>query len=221
MRPLTVLHLDERVLVCAKPPGMLTVPAPRGDRKGGDTILADRLRQDGHGVVFPAHRIDKETSGVVVCARDKETRDRLMGTFKRREVEKTYLAIVQGHPKPAEGTLRFPIKDLGALATVSADGQAAETRYRTRRRLGPCALVEVDLLTGRHNQIRLHFAHIGHALVGERKYARGAAAIARHKRAALHASRIQFVHPWSGELIVAEAPIPKDLENLVAKLAPA
>lgn len=218
MRPLTVLHIDERVLVCVKPPGMLTVQAPKGSRRSSDVVLSHRLKRDGHGGVLPAHRIDRETSGVVVCGRDPETRDRLMATFKRRDVEKVYVAIVQGRPMPVDGVLRFPIKDLGKKAVIADDGQAAETRYRTLETFREATLVEVDLRTGRHNQIRLHFAHVGHPLIGERKYARGSAAPIRHKRAALHAARVRFPHPWTGETIDVEAPLARDLENLLEKL---
>lgn len=218
MRPLTVLHRDDRFLVCIKPPGLLTVAPPKGRRKPDDKTLGERLRSDGHGAVFPAHRIDQETSGIVVCGRDAETKERLMAAFKRREVDKTYVAVVQGCPKPESGTLRFAIKDLGARAVIARDGQPAETRYRTIQRYSGAALVEVELLTGRHNQIRLHFAHIGHPLVGERKYARGGAAHVRHKRAALHAAKLCLKHPWTAEPMSFEAPLPKDLDNLLAKL---
>lgn len=217
MPPLTVLYEDERLLVCSKPPNLLTVPPPRGRAKGEET-LPDRLRREGHGTLLPVHRLDRETSGVVVLARDKEARDVLMGAFKRREVRKGYVAWVQGHPEPRDGVLTFPIKDLGARAVVDPGGQPAETRYQVKARVGPCARVEIDLRTGRHNQIRVHFAHIGHPLVGERKYARGKDAVVRHKRAALHAAWLEFTHPFNGERLHLRAPIPKDLENFQDRL---
>jgi RluA family pseudouridine synthase len=217
MPPLTVLHADERLLVCAKPPNLLTVPSPGGRGKGEET-LAGRLLREGHGRLLPVHRLDRETSGVVVLARDKEAREAVMDVFKRRDVLKGYVAWVQGHPEPRDGILRFPIKDLGARAVVSADGQPAETRYSVKACLGPCARVEIDLRTGRHNQIRLHFSHIGHPLVGERKYARGKDATVRHKRAALHASWLEFTHPFGNERLHIQAPIPQDLRNLQERL---
>ena len=217
MPPLTVLHEDERLLVCAKPPNLLTVPSPGGSGEGEDT-LAGRLLREGHGRLFPVHRLDRETSGVVVLARDKEARDALMDAFKRREVRKGYIAWVQGHPEPPHGVLRFPIKDLGVRAIVAPDGQPAETRYQVKARLGPCARIEIDMLTGRHNQIRIHFCHIGHPLVGERKYARGKDATVRHKRAALHASWLQLLHPFGGERVHVRAPVPQDLRNLEERL---
>lgn len=219
MPPLTILHQDDRLLACAKPPGLLTVPPPKGRRDGKSPTLAERLHREGHGRLLPVHRLDLETSGVVLLARNPEARDALMEKFRRREVEKTYIAIVQGHVRPPQGTLLFPIKDLGATARIAPDGQPAETRYTTRERSGPCAVLDVRPMTGRHNQIRLHFAHIGHPLVGERKYARGRDARVRHKRAALHAATLALTPPWSDVPLALEAPLPVDLENLLARLS--
>lgn len=217
--PVTIIHLDARILVCAKPPGLLTVAPPRGSGSAAaEDTLVDRLRREGHPEVLAVHRLDRETTGVVVFARDAGTRDLLMDLFKGRRVRKTYLGVVQGHPSPPEGVLRFPIRDLGASAVIAKDGQPAETRYRTLERVGPAALLELELLTGRHNQARLHLAHIGHPLVGERKYAYGRDAVVRHKRAALHACRLAFVPPGDTGERVFEAALPKDLENLLAKL---
>lgn len=155
---------------------------------------------------------------MLILARDKDAREELMDLFKQKQVKKLYLAWVQGAPNPPTGALRFPIRDLGARSVVHPGGQSAETRYRTEARLGPCARLCVDLQTGRHNQIRVHFAHIGHPLVGERKYARGRDATVRHKRAALHASRVEFTCPFSAVAIRLDAPIPQDLTNLEARL---
>jgi RluA family pseudouridine synthase len=196
----------------------LTVASPRGSRSRDDPTLLGRLAQDGHRGLLGVHRLDRETSGVVLFARDAAARDLLMAVFKARQVEKTYRAIVQGAPRPSEGVLVFPIKDLGASAIIAPDGQPAETRYRVVSRIGPASLVEIDLLTGRHNQVRLHFAHIGHPLVGERKYARGKDALVRHKRAALHAFRLRLTLPWSDRAVSIEAPWPLDLANLEERL---
>jgi RluA family pseudouridine synthase len=218
-RPLDLLFEDDRCLVVAKPPGLLTVAPPATARGDGpkEPTLVDRLKEQGVKA-WPVHRIDRETSGVVLCAKDQEARALLMDEFKQRRVDKTYLAIVFGHLRKSEGVLAFPIKDLGAHAIIAPNGQPAETRYRLLRRLGPASLLEVQIMTGRHNQIRLHFAHLGHPLLGERKYARGSDAPIRHKRAALHASRIAWM-PISGEARVSvEAPLPLDLNNLIHRL---
>lgn len=217
MKPVTILHEDEHLLVCAKPPGLLTVAPPRS-RGSTEETLVDRLRREGHPEALPVHRLDRETTGVIALARDPQTRDRLMDLFKARQVRKTYLAVVQGHPRPATGTLSFPIKDLGATAIIASDGLPATTNYRTLETVGPCALLELELLTGRHNQARLHLAHVGHPLVGERKYALGREAVVRHKRAALHAFRLVFTPPGGSAELAFEAPLPVDLQNLLEKL---
>ena len=217
MRPLRVLFEDERMLAVGKPPGLLTVPAPRGTRARGDATLLERLAAEGRPALA-VHRLDRETSGVVLLAKDTETRDALMAAFRGRDVGKTYLAIVQGHPRPEQGVLRFPIRDLGAHAVVDPRGSPAETAYRVIERVGLAALVEVRPRTGRHNQIRLHFAQIGMPLAGERKYARGRDALVRHRRAALHARSLEFAHPWTGAALVIEDELPTDLRNLLDRL---
>jgi RluA family pseudouridine synthase len=210
----TVLHRDPRILVADKAPGLLSVPPPKGPRGASLIELLRRAGEEVHAV----HRLDRESSGLVLLARDLPAREILMGMFKRREVRKTYLAVVQGHPRPGEGVLRFPIRDLGARAAIDPRGSAAETAYRVIEQLGSCALVEVEPHTGRHNQIRLHFAHIGMPLAGERKYARGRDALVRHRRAALHALRLAFHPPWAKHPLVFEAPPPDDFQELLRRL---
>lgn len=217
MPPLTILWEHPRVLVVAKPPGLLSVPAPQGVAKGEPTLV-DRVRREGHPEVLAVHRLDRETTGAIILARDPEAREAMMRLFKQRGVEKTYLAVVVGHPKPPVGVLRYPIKDLGAGAVIAADGQPAETRYRVIELVGPAALVELALVTGRHNQARLHFARFGYPLVGERKYAYGRDAPVRHKRAALHSARLVFVPPGEDASVTIEAPLPIDLRNLLVRL---
>lgn len=217
MRPLDVLHEDERSLAVLKPPGLLTVPPPKKSSQRQAPHLVQRLRDEGHQV-HAVHRLDKETSGVVLLAKDPEAREILMRAFRDREVKKTYLAFVTGRPKPAEGTISLRIKDLGAKAIIARDGQPAETRYRTLETFAQATLLEVEPYTGRHNQIRIHFAHLGHALVGERKYAFGRDASVRHKRCALHASALAFPSPADGRQVSVQAPLTRDLDNLVEKL---
>ena len=209
-----VLHRDPRILVANKPAGLLTVPPPKGRSRPS---LLDLLRAAGEEV-HAVHRLDLESSGLVLFARDLPAREILMTMFKRRQVQKTYLAVVQGHPRPPRGTLRYPIRDLGAQATIDPRGLPAETAYRVTEELGPCSLVEVEPHTGRHNQIRLHFAHIGMPLAGERKYARGRDALVRHRRAALHALRLTLQPPWSKKLLTFETPPPDDFQDLLRRL---
>ena len=165
------------------------------------------------------HRLDREVSGAVILALDEETREGLECAFRERAIEKTYWAVAQGRVQPAEGTHRFPILEQGSFARVSARGKPSVTGYRTLERFSTTTVLEIDLVTGRYNQIRLHFAHAGFPLVGERKYARGKDSPVRFRsrRVALHSWKVALTHPRTGDRIQAEAPIPQDLLDLIAR----
>jgi RluA family pseudouridine synthase len=210
--PVEILYEDEKLLVALKPSGMLSVRSPGAQ---GRTIV-EALASEGRNT-FPVHRLDREVSGVMVLAKDAATRAALEDLFRGRAVTKTYWALAQGRlPKPA-GEFRFPIFDAGSHARISASGKPAITRWRARRRFAAATEVEVDLETGRYNQIRLHFAHAGHPLVGERKYARGRDDPLRAKRVALHAARIAFPHPSGKGTVDVSAPLPPDLRELLER----
>lgn len=213
--PLTILYQDDRLLVVDKPAGMLSVPAP-GDARDDRPALPRALAQQGLHAI-PVHRLDRDVSGAVLFALDKETRALLEAVFRARSIRKTYWALVQGRPQPAIGTLHFPILEEGAFARVSALGKKSITHYRTLESLSTMTALEIELVTGRYNQIRVHFAHAGYPLVGERKYARGKDTPVRIKsrRVALHAWRLEFPHPHTGAKIEVEAPLAQDLEELL------
>jgi 23S rRNA-/tRNA-specific pseudouridylate synthase len=134
-------------------------------------------------------------------------------------VKKTYWALAQGRVRPEQGAWQFPILEEGAHARVSALGLKSNTRYRTLEALPGASVLEIDLVTGRRNQIRLHAAHAGFPLAGERKYARGKDATLRFRsrRVALHAWRLEFVHPSTGSSVRVEAPLPSDLRELLER----
>jgi RluA family pseudouridine synthase len=208
-----ILHQDERLLVVSKPSGVLSVPTPGASGR----IVIDLLREQGV-FALAVHRIDRDVSGAMLFARDEGARDALERLFRERRIDKRYFALAVGTPEPAAGEIKFRILDEGrGSARVSALGKEAVTRYRTIERLGAVTAVEVELVTGRYNQIRLHFAHAGHPLAGERKYARGQDDPLRAKRVALHSWRLSFEHPFSGARVEVEAPLPADLRALVAR----
>jgi 23S rRNA pseudouridine1911/1915/1917 synthase len=215
--PVPILHRDAYLLVASKPAGMLSVPTPGAV----GVTLPDALREQGFAVL-PVHRLDREVSGAVILALDEETRAGLEAAFRDRAVQKTYWALAQGRVQPAQGVHRFPILEQGAFARVSARGKPSVTKYRTIERFPTTTAVEIDLVTGRYNQIRLHFAHAGFPLVGDRKYARGKDSPVRFRsrRVALHSWRVEFAHPHTAERIAVEAPIPADLLELLARAAP-
>ena len=209
--PIPILFRDERVLVVAKPAGWLSVPTPGAS----GFSLPEGLARDGFRVL-PVHRLDREVSGAMLFALDEEARSRLEEAFRSRTVGKVYWALAQGRVRPARGTLRAPILEQGSFARVSARGKESVTRYRTIAALPSTTEVEIELLTGRHNQIRVHFAHAGFPLVGERKYARGKDSPVRFRsrRVALHAWKLRLAHPFTGDPIEIEASLPSDLTEL-------
>jgi RluA family pseudouridine synthase len=210
--PIPILYVDEHLAVVHKPAGLLSVPDL------GRALHAQGLAAE------PVHRLDQEVSGCLLVARDAETRAALEDLFRERTLAKTYWALARGVPRRTEGEIKYPLLHEGRHARVSARGQAALTRYRVLRRLacerGEVCECEIELVTGRYNQIRVHFAHDGHALVGERKYARGADDPLGAKRVALHAWRLAFDHPRTGARVAVEAPLPADLQQLLARCRP-
>ena len=198
-----ILHRDGTLLVVDKAPGVLTVGRP-GSR---ERCLLDDLRRDGHKVA-PVHRLDRDTSGVLLLALDPAHRPALERAFRERLVRKEYLALVEGVPPARRASIDLPIADEGKSARVDRAGRPAVTRYEVIESFaGRASLVLAQPATGRHNQIRVHFAHIGHPLLGDRKYGsrRGGAG-----RVLLHAARLAFRHPLTGKELDVRAPPPDD-----------
>jgi 23S rRNA pseudouridine1911/1915/1917 synthase len=222
-----ILYEDEALMVVNKPPGLLSVPLPRQPDAGSayDDLEA-HLRPRGKRKPLVVHRIDRDTSGLVVFARTARAQQVLKDQFRRREPERVYLAVVYGHPEPAEGTwrdfLRWDTKALIQKRTHQGDaaGKEAISRYRVIESLEGASLVEVRLVTGKRNQIRLQARLRGHTLVGEQRYVYGPDALRsiEFARQALHAHRLSFEHPVDGRPLTFEAPLPADLCALVKRL---
>jgi len=210
-----VLHRDATLLVVDKASGVLTVGHP-GSR---ERCLLDDLRRDGHPVA-PVHRLDQETSGVLLLALDPAHRAALEQAFRQHEVRKDYLALVEGVPPERRATIDLPIADEGKTARVDRAGRPAVTRYEVLEALGRGSLVRARPESGRHNQIRVHFAHLGHPLLGDRKYGRRArrGEGPRAPRVMLHAERLSLRHPATGRPLQVEAPLPEDFAALLAEL---
>jgi 23S rRNA pseudouridine1911/1915/1917 synthase len=206
-----VLHQDDTLVVVDKAPGVLVVQHPGTSER----CLLDDLRRDGLPVA-PVHRLDKETSGVLVLCLDKAARKALETAFRKREVAKTYLALVAGVPASRSATIDVPILDTGKGAQVDPRGGRAVSRYEVLETYeGRASLVRVTMETGRHNQVRVHMAHIGHPLLGDAKFGRrrqqpGEGA-RRPRRALLHAESLALDHPQSGERLRVVCPPPADL----------
>ena len=223
---LAIIYQDATIVVINKPPGLLAVPLPEQGETSVQEGLVGLLRSRGKRRPLVVHRIDRDTSGLVVFATRADAQTRLKGQFRRREPERVYLAVVYGHPSPQEGEWRDRLawdpKAMVQKATHPRDprGKDAHSRYRTVERFRDASLLEVRLVTGRRNQIRLQARIHGHTLVGETRYTHGPDALRpiEFPRQALHAARLSFRHPVSGKPLTFEVPLPADMIDLIAML---
>ena len=224
---LQILYEDTALLVLNKPAGLLSVPLER--KMGASSVydqLEDYFRPRGKRRPFVVHRIDRDTSGLVLFAKDAKTQEALKGQFRRREPERVYLAVVYGHPEPAAGTWRDHLvwdrKALIQKETHPRDPEAAEaiSDYRVVESFRDASLIEIRLQTGKRNQIRIQARLRGHTLVGERRYVYGPDMLRPivFSRQALHAYRLAFEHPSDGRVLHFEAPLPADFMELVERL---
>jgi 23S rRNA pseudouridine1911/1915/1917 synthase len=235
--PLAVLYDDPWLIAVNKPAGMLVHPS--GPVDGGTLANAAQFLLDSQtilpGLLRPGivHRLDRETSGVIVIAKDEAAHTGLTHAFERSTVEKTYLALVAGHVEEQGMTIRLPIggRPGSLLMSTGADAlspRPAETRIRVLRHFRSTTLVEARPRSGRKHQIRLHLAAIGHPILGDVHYGRmmcagtsGSDAERRHAtrtRHALHAAAVSFVHPVLNARLRIVAPVPADFWNTLASL---
>jgi 23S rRNA pseudouridine1911/1915/1917 synthase len=229
--PLRVVYEDDDVLVIDKPAGLVTHPAP-GHERGTlvNALLALQAQQGGGlggagGAWRPGivHRLDRDTSGLLIVARSDAAQVALQAQLKARRVRKTYQALVGGTVDAQVGRIEKPIgrdpRDRRRMA-VTAEGRPAVTGYRVRERFARWTRLELDLVTGRTHQLRVHLASIGHPVAGDPVYATG---LARRgpdglERLFLHAWKLEFVSPLSGRLVRCEAPLPDELERVLTAL---
>ncbi|WZO98726.1 RluA family pseudouridine synthase [Isosphaeraceae bacterium EP7] len=226
---LRILHEDRHLLIVDKPAGVLTMPTPDRER---DTLLerAGKYLTLRHGTVKPyigvVHRLDKDTSGALALARTPQALKEFQQLFRAHDIERQYLAVVEGWPMREEGTIDLPlITDRGDLRRLvgraPGEGRSAITHYKVLEHFGPVAsLVACWLETGRTHQIRIHMAEIGHPVVGEpvyrpRNQVKNKAYFCRQ---ALHAQTLGFRHPMTGLDVQVEAPLPRDLSDLIVDL---
>jgi len=224
---LAIVYEDDALIVVNKPPGLLAVPLERQeDAASVQDELVLHLRSQGKRRPLVVHRIDRDTSGLVVFAKRPDAQASLKDQFRRREPQRVYLAVVYGHPSPASGSwtdhLVWDQKQLVQKETHPRDprGQEARSQYRVLEWLRGSALIEVRLITGRRNQIRLQARLHGHTLVGEARYTYGPGALRpiEFPRQALHAHRLAFRHPLTGQPLSFEAPLPTDMQGLIRSL---
>ena len=231
--PLSVVFEDEHLIVVDKPAGLVVHPAA-GNRDGTlvNALLHHCVGQLSGigGVARPGivHRIDKDTSGLLVVAKTDVAHEGLARQFADHSIERAYLAVCNGHPNPPEGTISARIgrsdanrKKMAVLPKESSRGKHAVTRYKTLRKMPHCSLVECRLETGRTHQVRVHLASIGHPLVGDPVYGRTSSALRPvlqklgFRRQALHAAVLGFIHPVTGHSLSFSSDLPPDMAELI------
>jgi 23S rRNA pseudouridine1911/1915/1917 synthase len=228
--PLRIVYEDDDLLIVDKPAGLVVHPSP--GHHDGDTLVNALLARAGGaeyggiaGVARPGivHRLDRDTSGLLMVAKHDAAQASLMAQLKARRVRKTYLALVLGSVAAAVGRIEAPIgrdpKHRTRMAVVP-DGRASTTGYRVRERFVGWTLLELDLVTGRTHQIRVHLDAIGHPIAGDPLYGTGTSRRGPEglDRLFLHAWRLELAAPGDGHLIRGEAPLPEELERVVDDL---
>ncbi|MBU4186274.1 MAG: RluA family pseudouridine synthase, partial [Proteobacteria bacterium] len=224
-----ILYEDTHIIIINKEPGLVVHPAP-GHNKG---TLVNRLlyhcpELEGiGGKLRPGivHRLDKDTSGTMVVAKNDAAHINLAAQFKSRKIKKIYLALVHGVVKSESGSISLPIgrhpSDRKKISTVSRKSRSAKTFWKVIERFNGATFLELDLKTGRTHQIRVHCAAINHPIVGDPVYGGKKAAKklpTSVPRQMLHAWQLEFTHPATGEVMSFESPIPQDMEKVIEML---
>ncbi|HEX8169858.1 MAG TPA: RluA family pseudouridine synthase [Thermoanaerobaculia bacterium] len=212
---LSVLHEDADVIVVLKTHGMLTVATERERDTTVQAYLNVYLGARNKERIQVVHRLDRETSGVLVFAKNAYAREQLKEQFKEHSVDRVYVAVVEGAMDPEEGTFRSYLREMRDLKMVSVDAHPdakyAVTHYRTIRRSRRYSMLEITLETGRKNQIRAHLSEAGHPIVGDRMYGSEVNPVGR---LGLHAKLLGFEHPVTHKRLVFTAPVPRVFRDL-------
>ncbi len=215
-RGLEILYEDNDILVVDKPAGLLTVKTLTDKTRTVQYILTDYVRKGNaksRNQIFTVHRLDQWTSGVLVFAKSEEIKSQLQDQWK--DVRKIYIAVVHGRMSPKEEIITSYLAENKAFVVYSTTdtqkGKLAQTAYKVLKETKQFSLLEINLLTGRKNQIRVHLADKGHPVVGDRKYGK----LDGYKRLALHSKSISFEHPTDGREMTFEAKLPDYFKELI------
>lgn len=195
-----VIYEDDCLLVVDKPAGLLTIATPKKEKYTLSSLLN----------AYPAHRLDREASGLILFARTKKLRQILMEEFRFRRVKKRYIAFVHGAPKQKNGAISREVKD-----NPYEPAKPALTKYRVIEVRNGFSVLEVVPVTGRTNQIRIHFSQLGHPLVGERRFAFAKDFKIKFRRVALHAADLGFIHPLTGRTMSFHSELPADMQEFL------
>jgi 23S rRNA pseudouridine1911/1915/1917 synthase len=211
IKGLTILYEDEDLIVIEKEAGLLSIASSKEREETAYRFLMEHVRRDNpKNRIFVVHRLDRDTSGVMIYAKSEKVQQALQNSWKETVKERKYVALVEGRVKKDEGTITSWLKESKTLKMYSShtpnDGQEAITHYKVLQKIKNFSLLEVSLETGRKNQIRVHMQDIGHSIVGDKKYESTQNIIGR---LGLHAWVIAFTHPSTGKLMRFETKIPE------------
>ena len=216
---LTLLHEDDDLIVVIKANGLLTVPTERETETTAQAYLDEYLQ--GRGRIHVVHRLDRETSGVLVFAKNFKTREALKELFAEHNIDRVYVALIERRIDPPQGTIESALLEKPNLRMESVrknhpDAKLAVTHYKTVATSKQYSMLEVTLETGRKNQIRAHLSEKGHPILGDRFYG---SEINPLGRLGLHAKLLGFIHPTTGKRVKFEAPVPKSFSSLFERSA--
>jgi RluA family pseudouridine synthase len=216
-RGLEIIYEDEDILVVNKPAGLLTVGTATNKTRTAYYILTDYVRKvclKSRKRIFIVHRLDQWTSGVMLFAKSEQIKERLQDQWK--DTEKKYIAVVHGRPSEKEGIISSYLSENKAYkvysTTDAAKGKPAHTAYKVLKQTRQFSMLEINPLTGRKNQIRVHLADKGHPVVGDRKYGKAGDG---YRRLALHSQSISFNHPASGRQMTFKTKVPGYFHDLM------
>lgn len=202
-----IVYEDDWLLIIDKPSGLLVIPTPKNEKRTLTSILNQDLEKRGISYrLHPCHRLDRETSGLMIYAKGKSIQKRMMDLFKERKVYKNYVAFIRDRLKQPSGQINNSIEGLRAV-----------TKYEVIEQRDGFAIVRAQPLTGRTNQIRIHFKQIGHPIMGETKYAFRKDFKLKAKRLCLHAESLNFIHPVTAKPVDVSSALPEDLNEFLKK----
>lgn len=202
-----IIYEDDWLLAADKPSGLLVIPTPKKETRTLTSILNEDLKERGLSYrLHPCHRLDRETSGIIIYAKGKSIQKKMMDLFKEKKLRKSYIVFVRGHLPGSQGQIKSPI-----------EGKSAITEYKTIAKKKDFDIVEATPVTGRTNQIRIHFNSIGHPVLGETKFAFRRDFFVKAKRLCLHARDLEFSHPVTNLCVHLHSDLPKDLKEFLDK----
>ena len=216
-RRLRIIFEDEFLIVVDKGYGLLSMATKNEKTETAYRIVSDYVKtNDPEGHIFIVHRLDRDTSGVMIFAKRQRIQELLQRNWNDAVIERKYMAVVEGCVEPQEGEVKSYLKENAAMQVYSTqnpeEGQLAITRYKTVAGNGRFSLLEVQLETGRKNQIRVHMHDLGHPIIGDRKYGSECNPIGR---VALHAASLRFKHPITGQMLHFESNLPEKFEYIL------